>query len=1499
VTVTDQNLCTRTANGVVAGSSNPVVTFDSLYTPSCNGDSTGAIFITVTGTAAPFTYQWSNSATSQDVINIPSGAYTVTVTDTANCVVTFDTTITQPTAVSDSINFNNATCGDSTGSATVFAYGGTLGYTYLWSNGAITQTITGLAAPQTYTVTIIDFNGCTRVDSVSILNSAAITIITDSIVAPKCFGQTNGAVYISIQGGTPPPAYQWSNSTSQQDLVNVAPGTYTVTATDAVGCTSSQLFTIPNAPSQLNDTISIVNSLCGANNGQLIAFPFGGSSPYSYVWSNGGLTQTISTLLPGTYTVTITDKNGCIKIDSATVASSGNLTLTTDSVVSPKCFGETGSIYISVSGGTGGNYSYNWSNGVIIDDNININSGTYTVTVTNSSCSATQSFTVNAAPSQLLDSITSTNTACGSNNGTATVHPYGGTASYTFLWSTTATTQTITNLPQGTYVVTVTDFNGCIKRDSVEILNDNAPVLTIFNIDEPLCYGGTGSIALNASGGVLPYSFLWSNGAIDSINTNIPSGVYTCTVTGGNGCSSDITVFLNQPLPISASLQISPENCGNDDGAVTVFPSGGNGPYQYQWSSGETIQTIFNKNHGTYIVTITDFNQCTFIDTVIIPEVQGALIIADSVVNILCHGQSTGAIYVSTTGGLPPLQYQWSNSSILEDLTNVPAGNYSITIADANGCVTSFDTLLTEPSPINKTISTTPSGCGLSNGTATVTGAGGVPPYTYLWFNGLTQTTITGLSAGTYTVTVTDSNNCSVIDFALVSNTGGPVITIDSIISNKCYGDSLGAIFTTVTDGTFPYTLIWSNGKTGDDITNLFAGTYTLTVTDANNCVSIKDTIVKENTQIITSIITTPPNCGSANGTAFLFPTGGIPAYTYLWQLSVSTLPYQTNLPAGVFPVKITDAVGCILDTAAVITSPGAPQITLDSIINVTCNGGDNGAISINVTGGTQPYTYFWQNTFPAQTTQNVTNLTAGTYIVNVTDTNGCVAAIGYTVTEPTPIQISFSPFDPSCGNSNGSILSSVTGGNSGSYTYLWSTGNTFSNIANVPAGSYTLTVTDSKGCKDSAVASLNNINGPEIIVTDSSNITCNGLNNGYINTQIINGTPPFNILWTPTNQNTPNISNLSVGIYTLTVTDALNCIAVRSVEITEPDSINFNASIPVKNGIYNITCRGDNDGEITLFVSGGTPFVSSGFPVYNYFWNPSGATTQSIVGLPAGVYSVDITDSVGCVRNASFTITEPPFVTASAGPSFRICGTDTAQLSAASPTYGTGSWTVLDGSASFADSSQNNTSLSGLAYGDNLLAWIVSDGECRDTAFLVISRDSIVQAFAGTDRDVCDPGLVLTATQPQFGNGMWEVLEGTGTIVSPNLAASPVTGMNYGNNLFTWTITNGNCIDDDTVRIVYNTPDECFDELEMPTGITPNGDDINDFFFVRGLDYDNNNLLILNRWGNVVYEKDNYKNDWSGTNKTGSGLPDGTYYVILKVPSRNATLKGYVDIRR
>ncbi|QQS27657.1 MAG: SprB repeat-containing protein [Sphingobacteriales bacterium] len=373
------------------------------------------------------------------------------------------------------------------------------------------------------------------------------------------------------------------------------------------------------------------------------------------------------------------------------------------------------------------------------------------------------------------------------------------------------------------------------------------------------------------------------------------------------------------------------------------------------------------------------------------------------VTDVSCFGGTNGAINLTVTGGTSPYTYNWGGGVTTEDLTGLSTGTYNVTVTDSNSCTATTSATVNQPASAMSlsTIVTDVSCFGGTNGAINLTVTGGTSPYTYNWGGGVTTEDLTGLSTGTYNVTVTDANGCTATTSATVNQPAVAMSLSTSVTNVSCFGGTNGSINLTVTGGTSPYTYNWGGGVTTEDLTGLSIGTYNVTVTDANSCTATTSATVNQPASAMSlSTIVTDVSCfGGTNGAINLTVTGGTSPYTYNWGGGVTTEDL-TGLSTGTYNVTVTDANSCTATTSATVNQPAAAMSLSTIVTDVSCFGGTNGAINLTVTGGTSPYTYNWGG---GVTTEDLTGLNTGTYNVTVTDANSCTATTSATVNQPAP----------------------------------------------------------------------------------------------------------------------------------------------------------------------------------------------------------------------------------------------------------------------------------------------------------------------------------------------------------------------------------------------------------------------------------------------------------------------------------------------------------------
>ncbi len=1237
VLVTNANGCTLNPSVTISSPSILNANLTGITQVTCFGLNNGSVSVNASGGTSPYTYSWSPSGGSgASATGLSPGTYTVTVTDSKGCTKTASTTITQPATLITATGGSALQCfGLTNGTASVGASGGTTPYTYSWSNGGTTSSINSLSSGS-YTVTVTDARGCTATGTSNVTQPAALGLSV-SITQSLC-GLANGGASVTVSGGVPSYNYNWlPGGNNSSSISNVLSGNYTVTVTDNNGCTISSAVGISNISGPQINLTSLSDATCfGLSNGSASVSLSGGNGPFTYSWSpSGGTSSTATGLATGNYMVTVTDVNNCVASIPLTINEPPLLQLST-SPVNPTCFAlNNGSISANAAGGTP-SYTYSWSGGFPNSSTINyLSPGTYSVQVTDTKgCTDTATVTL-TEPSQLTASVSSiADVSCfGSNNGSASITSSGGTTPYSYNWTPGGySLSSISGLSPGVYTVQVTDANNCTV--DVPFAINEPPVLnSIINQTAAIsCYGdNNGMVQVVTTGGTPQYSYIWNpNGETTSSVSNIITGNYSVLVTDANGCTSTSSISVNEPAQLNVSaINVTNVSCfGGGDGSATIDVSGGTAPFTYQWSSGGAsgnISTTLIAN--TYSVVVTDANGCS--DSVSFTITEPTLLSATiSSTPALCKDAASGSATVIPSGGSPPYYYTWNpGNQNTATVSGLNAGTYSVLITDVRGCAHNISVAVSEPTPLSLTTSVVSAKCGKSNGSASVSVTGGTPGYTYLWSNNTTASNITKVFAGGYTIEVTDANGCVASDVVTVQNTTGPTASINSVTNVTCYGGNNGAASIIVNGGSLPYSYTWSTiGGSGLNATGLQAGTYVATVTDNHNCIGVVSIDVLEPPQITPVISTTPVTCpGGGDGSANVTATGGTGALTYTWNTGVSGNSISMK-QAGAYSVTITDQINCTSTFQVNIPEPPSLIANMNLLIPVSCNGGQNAAAEIVVTGGTSPYRYLWNET--NDTNSSVNGLAAGNYNSIVTDANGCTTTSAIIINEPTPLIAQASTTIGTCNQSNGSATAIANGGTP-PYTYFWQeTGQTTSTIAGLSSGSYTVTITDVNGCESSVTANVMNTGMLSVSLLSSKPVSCFMGSDGEALVTAVNGSPPYSYSW-QSGGTSAYETGLPAGTFDVIVTDTNNCSQTLSVVITEPTLLS--ASVTTED----VTCFGFGNGEATVVATGGTG-------AYTYSWQPGGSISSTISSLAGGNYNAIVFDENGCSITVPFTINEP-----------------------------------------------------------------------------------------------------------------------------------------------------------------------------------------------------------------------------------------------------------------
>lgn len=683
------------------------------------------------------------------------------------------------------------------------------------------------------------------------------THITGGNFEVQCVGQDSFLIRLvlfrdcdGIALNTAPIAITLTNSCGDninanlQYVPNSNPGG-TPTGPSISNVCSSQQFntacgngTLPGMEMYIFEAIVVIPSGC---DGDVTVLATGGTGGFSYNWPKGKTGQNQTDLCAGTYIVTATDNTGCKRRDTITLAGPSGLNLT-PTVTEISCDGICdGQISFAASGGTAP-YTYAWSNGASTNTQISLCPGEYGVTVMDAVGHQFRYYVTLDNPSPIQLNTLTTNENCnGACNGTATVSVTGGIAPFTYDWDNGNSGASISNLCPGQYVVTVTDANGCLNIDTTQIGSGSIMNASLSLTNLISCYNDcAGAVNASITGGVAPYTIEWSNGGTGVIQNNLCAGSYAVTVTDAVGCQAISSINIAQPVEIILNESVTEPVCGVSpcNGGIDLNPIGGAGIYTYAWNlfpNPGNVSSVTGLCPGVYEVTVSDQLNCSVIKKIAISN--NNINSSFTFTQPTCYSQVDGSISVVPTGGTGPYVYNWDNGTVLPLNDNIAAGTHIVTITDANGCKFVETVELSQPDSILIDFTFSKPLCsGDSNGFIIAAPTGGTGPYSYAWSGGQTGDTLSGIPVGNYSVTVTDANGCS--KPKLVTLTGNPILqgSIATLATISCAGVCDGYMEVTPSGGVEPYAYAWSNGATSAKNINLCAGIYTVTVTDANGC---------------------------------------------------------------------------------------------------------------------------------------------------------------------------------------------------------------------------------------------------------------------------------------------------------------------------------------------------------------------------------------------------------------------------------------------------------------------------------------------------------------------------------------------------------------------------------------------------------------------------------------------------------------------------------------
>ena len=1294
LTIRNQDGCeTETLEDIIIEAAPLLELTATKINPITNGGNEGTITLNITGgspfpePSAAYNISWekdgvsfadSDPSTPNFINELGAGEYSATVTDANGCDKTISITITEPGPLTI-LSFNGtASCSElDNGTLTATAQGtGQLIFNWILNDVsptgtllASTPTMDGTASlkglsPGSYSLTIVEVDSGNEVNSdqdVIIAEAPPITA-TIAIAKSSCGIPNSGAISISnVSGGTPFPSgpeYKYhindgfNNYQSDPEFINLPPRTYIVTIRDASGCEYSETVEITQAVAPVLDqtnTIITNPTAVGEADGAITLAFIGDASDYSYEWTGTGIdgvtSKDVTGLVAGDYQVTVSAPGDCILVTSFSIVDpveSEALVATISQTVLLKCNGDDfAEITATVKDGTAP-YSYEWfqiqngDNVALPEDTriiTDLSAGTYflQVTDTNNNTVKTTPIAITQPDVLALQLNEITDVACnGGATGTIAISVSGGTSfEYSLMLNPNEndwiplTDNTITNLTPGRYQLTIRNQDGCETETLEDIIIEAAPLLELTATKiNPITNGGNeGTITLNITGGSpfpepsAAYNISWEKDGVSFADSDpstpnfineLGAGEYSATVTDANGCDKTISITITEPGPLTILSFNGTASCSELDNGTLTATAQGTGQLIFNWILNDVSPTgtllastptmdgtasLKGLSPGSYSLTIVEVdsgNEVNSDQDVIIaeaPPITATIAIAKS----SCGIPNSGAISISNVSGGTPFpsgpEYKYhindgfNNYQSDPEFINLPPRTYIVTIRDASGCEYSETVEITQAvAPVldqTNTIITNPTAVGEADGTITLAFISDASDYSYEWIgtgiNGVTSKDVTGLVAGDYQVTVSAPGDCFLVtSFSIVDpvESGALVATINQTVLLECNGDDFAEITANVQDGTAPYSYTWFQIVNGNDIAlpedtgiieGLSAGTYFLQVTDANNSTinSSPLTITQPDTLTIHVDEVKDILCsGEATGAINVSVAGGTSPYSYIWS-NGEIDQNLSNIGAGEYTLEVMDANACFTEiTVTVNNAPNSIQITNVSITNVSDYMGNDGSITLDIAGGLTPYNINWtrlSDNTNLGNQESISNLSSDTYQVSVIDANGCSIIENYEVSQPDIVDETI--VQPSCsGDSNGSISVLVNLGN-GNFTYSWNTGATTNAINNLTAGSYTVTIS---GLGNGPLTRTYVIEDPLPLEVDlgETRVLCGG-QELVLDANVEDVTASYS--WTSDTGFTstlPSITLTEGGTYTVTITSQNGCSATGSVlvEVSEEE---------------------------------------------------------------------------------------------------------------------------------------------------------------------------------------------------------------------------------------------------------------------------------------------------------------------------------------------------------
>ncbi|MEL7530333.1 MAG: gliding motility-associated C-terminal domain-containing protein [Bacteroidota bacterium] len=1066
----------------------------------CPGDS-----VSINASTADATYLWADGSTDSILTVGQTGTYAVSIFGPCDTLIDSVQVITPADPL---VSFQDVSCaGAADGSVQIFYNGmGPYIYSFFDNAGNIVGSFGSSSAqnnfndffpPGSYTLTILDGHHCIRVDSFTIQEPQPLQLQLQQQQNIPCGGAATGSISLLANGGT--PNYQYSVGGAFQanaNFNNLLAGTYQVIVRDANSCEDTISVTLTENPplSALVDSIATV-SCAGGNDGSVRLGGTGGLGS-AYTYSLDGITYQAAIdfagLSAGNYTAFVQDSVGCVSSVPFSISEAAPLIFSPILTDEIDCFGNANAAFFVQASGGVGPYQYALQNAPLTTDSSfsNLGAGTYLVTVEDANaCVTTANFTISEPNLLQLATDNVQMVDCYQNaTGSVDLGAIGGTNPYQYTLAGQAfgSSDLFGGLPAGNYLFVVQDTNLCLDSLTITISEPDSLAAAVINRVDVDCFGTpSGQLEVQGSGGTLPYQFSINNNPFQNTGlfTGLFAGFYNLAITDANGCDASVDTILTTPTGLAIGiLQQQNIDCfGNNNGALSFQAVGGTAPYRYTTDGVNFTPLTQNLNNlppGADTLFAYDANDCIVPIPYLITEPPAIAFQIDSLVNINCFGDSTGLIRLQANGGVTPYQFQLNGGGLQNDslFTGLGAGIYQLIVQDDSACMATIDTVLTQSDLlVLQADSVVMVDCwGNNTGLVQLGIMGGVGPFqsqidTFAFGNTLSYP---NLVAGDYQFVVLDSFNCSDSISLSITQPDTLILSVQDNRSVLCFGDSTGSITLSTQGGTQPY-LFQNNGgmSQADSLFELLSvGVYTFSITDSQGCIAqVIDSVAEPPLLEVIPLLTDVRCYEEGNGSIELQTTGGILPYAYSLDGSVPQGGNQYSpLVPGAYDIVVTDSNNCsVLLSSLLISQPDSLIVSLSGQ-DISCFAGSDGQIEANISGGNGGNTIVWNDPLlPAS--PNIDSLMAGTYLIEVSDSLGCVDTSSLTLTQPdTLVMAQGEIVEAFCDWENGAASVMSIGGTQ-PYVYEWSglPNETSDQVIDVLGGDYLVRVIDQLGCED------------------------------------------------------------------------------------------------------------------------------------------------------------------------------------------------------------------------------------------------------------------------------------------------------------------------------------------------------------------------------------------------------------------------------------------------